>query len=109
MLDTAKMPTFITVILVSGLLTCAIVICILIPSLVTVDAQKGFVVIVLVPVKGSDSGESTLSVATYQAGGSGHHLPERQIVLEEGSYDLEEFPGAIPLVQLWNIIKQNVT
>lgn len=66
-----------------------------------VDAQEGFVVIVLIPVKGGDSGESALSVATYQAGGSGHHLPEGQIVLEERSHDLEKLPGAIPLEQLW--------
>lgn len=65
------------------------------------DAQEGFVVIVFVPVKGSDSGESALSVAAYQAGGSGHHLPEGQIVLEERGHDLEKLPGAIQLVKLW--------
>ncbi|TNN65135.1 hypothetical protein EYF80_024644 [Liparis tanakae] len=50
--------------------------------------------------KGGDAGESALSVATCQAGGSGHHLPEGQIVLEERSHDLEKLPRAIPLVQL---------
>lgn len=65
------------------------------------DTQEGFVVIVLVPVKGGDSGESPLGVATYQAGGSGHHLPEGQTVLEERSHDLEELPRAVPLEQLW--------
>lgn len=94
-----------TNLLVSGLLTCAVVVCVVGLPPVAVDAQEGFVVIVLVPVEGGDSGESALSVATYQAGGSGHHLPERQIVLEEGSYDLEQLPGAIPLVQLWRDIK----
>lgn len=74
-----------------------------------VDAQEGFVVIVFVPVEGGDSGESALSVAAYQAGGSSHHLPERQIVLEEGSHDLQKFLGAVPLVQLWgdNTAKQS--
>lgn len=69
------------------------------------DAQESFVVIVLEPVKGVDAGESALSVATYQAGGSGHHLPEGQIVLEERSHDLEKLPRAIPLVQLWRDTK----
>lgn len=109
MLDTATVPTFITIILLSGLLTCVIVICVLILPLVAVDAQEGFVVIVLVPVKGGDSGESTLGVATNQAGGSSHHLPERQIVLEEGCYDLEEFSGAILLVQLWKNNKASMS
>lgn len=65
------------------------------------DPQEGFVVVVLVPVKRGDSGESALGVATYQAGGSGHHLPEGEIALEERSHDLEKLPGAIPLEQLW--------
>lgn len=65
------------------------------------DTQEGFVVIVLIPVKGGHSGESPLGVATYQAGGSSHHLPEGRIVLEERSHDLEKIPAAIPLEQLW--------
>lgn len=98
-LDTETMPTLLSVILIqtSGVLTCVVVVCVVALPPATVDAQEGFIVIVLVPVKGGDSGESALSVATYQAGGSGHHLPERQIVLEEGSHDLEKLPGAIPL------------
>lgn len=72
------------------------------------DSQEGFVVIVLVPVKGSDSGESPLGVAAYEARGSGHHLPEGQIALEERSHNLEELHRAIPLEQLWrNTHKQN--
>lgn len=65
------------------------------------DAQEGFVVIVLVPVKGGHPGESSLGVATYQAGGGGHHLPEGQAVLEERSDDLQKLHGAVPLEQLW--------
>lgn len=95
------MSTLISVILTYGLLTGAVVVCVVALCPATADAQEGFVVIVLVPVKGGDSGESALSVAAYQAGGSGHHLPEGQIVLEERSHDLEKLPGAIPLVQLW--------
>lgn len=65
------------------------------------DSQEGFVVIVLVPIKGSDTRESPLRVAAYEARGSGHHLPEGKIVLEERSHNLEELHGAVPLEQLW--------
>lgn len=64
------------------------------------DAQEGFVIVVLIPVEGSDSGESAFGVTANQAGSSSHQLPKRQIVLEEGSHDLEELLGAIPSVQL---------
>lgn len=64
------------------------------------DTQESFVVIVLVPVKGGDPGKSPLSVATYQAGCSSHHLPEGQIALEERSHNLQKLPGAFPLEQL---------
>lgn len=82
------------------LLTGAVVVCVLVLCPVAADAQESFVVIVLVPVKGGDLGERALGVATYQAGGGGHHLPERQLVLEERSHDPEKLPGAVPLVQL---------
>lgn len=70
------------------------------PPPFTADAQEGFVVIVFIPVKGGYSGESTFSVTANQAGRSCHQLPKRQIVLEEGSHDLKELLGAVPLVQL---------
>lgn len=87
-------------ILIHGLLTGAVVVCVVALCPAAADSQEGFVVIVLVPVEGGDPGESPLSVATYQAGGSSHHLPEGQIVLEERSDDLEKLPGAFPLEQL---------
>lgn len=82
------------------LLTGAVVVCVAALCPAAVDAQEGFVVIVLVPIKGGDSGESSLSVAAYQAGGSSHHLPDGQIILEERCHDLKELPGTIPLEQL---------
>ena len=84
-----------------SILTGAIVICVvaLCPA-AAADTQEGLVVIVFIPVKGGHSGESPLGVATYQAGGSSHHLLEGQIVLEERSHDLEKLPGAAPLEQL---------
>lgn len=95
------MLSLIPVILIYGLLTGAVVVCVVALCPATADTQEGFVVIVFVPVKGGDAGESPLSVATHQAGGSSHHLPEGQIVLEERSHDLEKLPGAVPLEQLW--------
>lgn len=100
------MPTLISVMLIYGLLTGTVVVCILALCPAAADAQEGFVVIVLIPVKGGDSGECAFSVATHQAGGSGHHFPEGQIVLEKRSYDLEKLLGAIPLAQLWTDKKE---
>lgn len=85
----------------SGGLTCAVVVDVAALPPFTADAQEGFVIVVLIPVKGGDSGESVFSVTADQAGSSSHQLPKRQIVLEEGSHDLEELLGAIPFVQLW--------
>lgn len=81
-------------------LTGAVVIGVLTRVPAVADAQEGFVVIVLVPVKGRDPGESPLCVATHQAGGRGHYLPDGRLVFKERSHDLEEFPGAVPLEQL---------
>lgn len=50
-----------------------------------VNAQKGFVVIILIPVEGGDPGESPLRVATEQTGGGGHNLAERCLLrLKQG-------------------------
>lgn len=89
----------------SGWLTCAVVIAVAAPPRFTADAQEGFVVIVLIPVKGGHAGESAFGVTAHQSGGSSHQLPKGQIVLEEGSHHLEELLGAVPLVQLWRFDK----
>lgn len=51
-----------------------------------VDAQEGFVVIILIPVERGDPGESPLRVATEQTGGGGHNLAKRRghLGLKEG-------------------------
>lgn len=87
--------------LTSGCLTCAVVMAVAALPSFAADAQEGFVIVVLIPVKGGDSGESAFGVTANQAGGSSHQLPKGQVVLEEGSHGLEELLGAIPLVQLW--------
>lgn len=84
----------------SGWLTAAVVVDVAALSPFTADAQEGFVIVVLVPVKGGDAGESTFGVTANQAGSSSHQLPKRQIVVEEGSHDLEELLGAVPFIQL---------
>lgn len=83
------------------LLTGAVIVCVVDLCPAAADAQEGFVVVVLIPIKGGDSRESSFSVAAYQAGGSGHHLSEGKIILEERGHDLEELLGTIPLEQLW--------
>ena len=87
-------------ILIHDQLTGAVVICVVALSPANADTQEGFVVIVLIPVKGGDSRESPLSVAAYQTGGSSHHLPEGHIFLEERTHDLEKLPGATPMEEL---------
>lgn len=84
----------------SAELTGAVVICVVTLGPVAADSQEDFVVVVFVPVKRGDSGESPLCVAAYKAGGSSHHLPERQILLEQRRYDLDELHGAAPVEQL---------
>lgn len=83
-----------------GVLTGAVIICVTVLCPPSADTQEGFVVIVFIPVKGGDSGESPLSVAAYKAGGGSHHFPERQTFLEERSHDLDELPEATLLEQL---------
>lgn len=61
----------------STVLTGRVIVAVLPFSPCAVDAQKGFVVVILIPVEGGDPGEGPFSVATEQAGGGGHELAER--------------------------------
>lgn len=61
----------------STVLTGRVIVAVLPLSPCAVDAQKGFVVVILIPVEGRDPGEGPFSVATEQAGGGGHELAER--------------------------------
>lgn len=82
-------------------LTGAVVVRVVILRSAPADAQESFVVIVLIPIEGGDSGESPLGVTTYEAGGSSHYIPKGQIFLEERGHDVDELLGATPVEQLW--------